>query len=266
MTIVMQHDTDLIIAYSAHQKVRGFSQRTIDRRIWSLGHLIRLAPFADHTPVTIETFLSRWPSAQTRYSMRSDAHQFYRWAIRRGILVYDPTEGVDAPKLPKRAATPMSDEDLMRSIAFGNLDQRRAVMLGAYAGLRCSEIAHLDCSDVHRSRRVLVVRGGKGGKDEVIPLADALAMVLPLRGPAVRYVDGPGVGEAVRRLFRSLGIDARPHDLRHTFGTAAARRANGNMELVRQLMRHESIMTTQRYVQWSPDGGDVIEGLYLRAA
>lgn len=259
---VMQTDAQLITNYAAHQRVRGFSPRTIARRTWSLGHLAKLAPLAEHTPVTIETFMSRWPSAQTRYSMRSDARQFYRWAIRRGLLSYDPTEAVDSPRLPKRAATPMSDEDLRRAIAAGNVDQRRAIMLGAYAGLRCSEIAHLDMADVHRDRRVLVVRNGKGGKDEVLPLADALAAVLPLRGPAVRYQHGQAVGSEIRRLFRSLDIDARPHDTRHTFGTAAARKANGNMELVRQLMRHSSITTTQRYILWVPDGSGVIDGLY----
>ena len=255
-------DLELINAYAAHQRVRGFSPRTIDRRTWSLEHFHAAGSFATHTAPTVELFLSRWPSAQSRYSVRSDVRQFYRWAIRRGELSHNPTDDVDPPTLPKRSATPLSTVDLMEAIRLGNTAQRRAIMLGAYAGLRCGEIAALQMADVHRDRGVIVVRNGKGGKDGIVPLAPDLALVLPVRGKAVSYPSGAQVGEAIRRVFRRAGIDARPHDCRHTFGTEAARRANGNMELVRQLMRHESITTTQRYVAWIPAGGDVVGDLY----
>lgn len=252
----------MISAFVAHQQVRGFSPRTVNRRAWSLGKLAAAGPLGEHTPESIEMFLAHWQSAQSRYSVRSDAHQFYRWAIRRHLLDYDPTLEVDAPRLPTRAATPIDLDDLRRAIDAANHDQRVAVMLGAYAGLRVSEIAALDAGDVHRRNGLLVVRGGKGGRDEVVPLAPELADVLPHTGPAVRYTTGQAVGAAIRRLFRSLGISARPHDLRHTFGTAAARRAGGNMVLVARLMRHQSITTTQRYVRWNPDGADVVAGLF----
>lgn len=261
----METDSDdqlLLHDFVAHQRVRGFSGRTIERRRWSLRKLAEAGPYDSHTPESIEVFLSRWPSAQSRYSVRSDCHQFYRWAIRRGRLETDPTDSVDPPRLPKRAATPLAVEDLALAIDHANLEQRRAVMLGAYAGLRCSEIAALSAVDVHRGRGVIVVRGGKGGKDGVVPLAPALAEALPLRGKCVPYPDGQAVGAAIRRLFRACGIDARPHDLRHTFGTEAAQRAAGNMELVRRLMRHESIQTTQIYTAWDPPGGDVVRALY----
>lgn len=257
-------DNHLIDLFSAHQQVRGFSKRTVDRRRWSLGLLARTGAFSDHTAESIELFLARWPSAQSRYSVRSDVHQFYRWAIRRGLLQHDPTDAVDAPRLPKRAPTPLSSVDLMRVIAgVGSRDQLVAVMLAAYAGLRCSEIAALDMRDVHRDQRLLVVRNGKGGADDVVPLAAELAAVLPASGPAVRYPTGQAVGSAIRRLYRRLGVEGqRPHDLRHSFGTAAAQRARGNLRLVQRLMRHASVTSTERYVRWDPDGSEIVNGLH----
>lgn len=260
------HDRQLIREFAAHQRVRGFSDRTIDRRTWSLGKLAAAGRFAEHTPETIEIFLARWPSAQSRYSVRSDCHQFYRWAIRRGLLSDDPTDRVDPPRLPKRGATPLTHDELRMMLAAANLDQRRAIMLGAFAGLRCSEIAAVTAADIHRRRGLLVVRNGKGGKDDVIPLAPALADILPLHGKCVPYSNGQRVGAAIRRVYRRVGIAARPHDLRHTFGTEAARQASGNLELVRRLMRHESIQTTQRYVAWDPPGAEVVQALYSTAA
>lgn len=111
-------------------------------------------------------------------------------------------------------------------------------MLSAYAGLRCSE------------------------GDSVVPLAPELAAVLPLTGPAVPYGNGQAVGAALRRLFRRCGIVARPHDVRHTFGTAIAVRSNGNVWTVARLMRHGSIGTAQRYVRWVPDGAELVSGLH----
>lgn len=256
------NDSDMITAFAAHQRVRGFSERTIDRRTWSLTKLAAAGPFAAHTPASIELFLSRWPSAQSRYSIRSDCHQFYRWAIRRGLLEHDPTIDVDPPRLPARAATPITATQLHHAIDLASSQQRIAVMLAAYAGLRCSEIAHLDTDDVHRDRAVIVVRGGKGGSDSIVPLAPELADVLPLTGPAVMYPNGQAVGAAIRRLFRRAGIAARPHDLRHTFGTAVAVRCNGNVWTVARLMRHSSISTAQRYVRWVPDGAEMVAGLH----
>lgn len=270
MKLVMQEgmpaDQQLIAAFTAHQRVRGLADRTIERREWSLGLLAARGPLTEHTPESIEAFMARWPSAQSRYSVRSDVHQFYRWCVRRDIMQYDPTDKVDSPKLPKRAPSPISIDELELAISVANLEQKRAIMLGAYAGLRCSEIAALTASDIDRRRGVLTVRNGKGGKDATVPLAPALADILPLHGKSVPYRSGQAVGSAIRRVFRHCGIVARPHDLRHTFGTEAAEVAEGNMELVRQLMRHESLLTTQRYTAWTPEGRDVVRGLYVQRA
>jgi integrase len=256
-------DEDLITAFAAHQRVRGFSPRTVDRRTWSLTHLAAIADLDQQTPTSIEVFLARWPSPQSRYSIRSDVHQFYKWAMRRDLLHGDPTLDVDPPRLPRRTATPLTPADLQLALHAISGDVLLAVKLGAYAGLRCSEMAALDRLDVLHEQGLLVVRCGKGGHDEVIPLAPELAAsILPGAGPVVHYCNGQSVGDAIRREFRKLGIPNRPHDLRHTFGTAAARLANGNMVLVAALMRHASITTTQRYVRWNPAGADVVAGLH----
>lgn len=256
-------DTELVDAFAAHQAVRGFSRKTIDRRTWSLSLLAATGPFAEQTATTIETFLSRWPSPQSRYSIRSDVHQFYKWALRRGHLAYDPTDDVDKPRLPKRVPTPVTPGDLQRVlVAAATRDQLVAIMLYAYAGLRASEIAALDMTDIDLEQRMIVVRNGKGGRDDVIPLADELAAILPDAGPAVSYRTGASVSDAIRRVYRTAGVHARPHDLRASFGTAAARRSRGNMRLVQRLMRHASVTSTERYVRWDPDGTEIVNGLH----
>jgi integrase len=264
--VTMRH---LIAPFAAYQRVRGFSDRTVDRRTWSLTlwatHLEQHAT-TEPTATDVETFLARWPSAQSRYSVRSDLHQFYRWAIMRDHLTVDPTLKTDPPRLPRRAVTPVESSDVRLLVDVLTGPVRTMVMLGAFGGLRVSEIAALDAADVRLDRRALVVRNGKGGKDRVIPLAPELvaelAAVTPSSGPLFPGVSGQGVSWRIRTEFRRHGINRRPHDLRAGAATALARRANGNLVAVAQFLGHESVVTTQRYVRWEPESAHLVADLH----
>jgi site-specific recombinase XerD len=160
----------MLIRYGQHQADRGFSPRTIQRRAWSLALWAEHCHLADVDISTagmldVEDFLNRWPSPQSRYSLRSDLHQFYMFAIVRGLLAADPTERVPAPKIPKRASTPIDPAVVGALIDLSVGLDRLVLMLAACAGLRISEIAHLDGGDVDLEHRVLTVRCGKGGSD-----------------------------------------------------------------------------------------------------
>ena len=130
-------------------------------------------------------------------------------------------------------------------------------MLAAYAGLRISEISALRGEDVDLAGRQLVVRAGKGGSDDVVPLAAELAAELadwPRRGRLVADLRADRRGTHPHSCYGPPGSTGRPHDLRHSFGTQAARRSAGNLVLVAQLMRHGQVATTQRYVRGTPPG------------
>lgn len=261
---------ELVTGFSAYQRFRGFSDATIVRRAWTTTNL---AIYVNHRPLAAVTandiigFLSERPTAQTRYSLLCDIRGFFRWAIRQGHCELDPTTTIDPPKLPKRAATPLTVDQIRRAlIAAPTAGTELAIMLGAYAGLRVSEISRLHTDHLaHRSR--IVVRGGKGGKDRIVPVAPELAIAIArymgTRTGQVFPGATPGaISERIRRTFRIAGISARPHDLRHSFATAAARRSNGNVVLVALLLGHADMKTTMRYVGWQPTGVDVVDDLY----
>lgn len=259
-------NAELIDRFTAYQRLRGFADKTIARRVWSLNTLAEQMggrPLLEANRDDVEAFMAGYRVAQTRYSVRADVRQFFRWAIGRDLVEANPTDKVDSPRLPKRAATPLTHDELMRVIELATPHQRLCVILGAYAGLRISEIAALRYEDVRRSEGILVVRGGKGGKDRVVPLAARIADELDPDGRGrIFECGGQEVGYTIRRAYRRAGVKARPHDLRHTFGTEAARVSNGNVVLVAQLMGHESIQTTQRYIGWTPAGADVVQALH----
>ena len=264
----------LINAYLSHQRVRGFSERTIDRRRWSL-HLWE-RHLADHdaclstaTVEHLEGFLARWPAPQSRYSIRADIHQLYRFAARRRLMVCpDPTDQLDPPRLPRRRPTPIEVGDVRRLIATVAGTDRLIVMLAAHAGLRCSEVAAVHGDHADLERRWLTVCG-KGDRTDIVPLSHTLADELarwPRRGPIVPYLNGATVGNRIRTLLRRHGICGRPHDLRHSFGTEANQHAGGDIIAVKQLMRHTEVATTMRYVKPSPLAHTIVDRLYQEAA
>lgn len=57
------------------------------------------------------------------------------------------------------------------------------------------------------------------------------------------------IGRKVARHMRSHGVNATIHQLRHTFGTEAARASGGNLLVVAEMMGHESLSTTHGYVR-----------------
>lgn len=260
-------EMQLVEGFLANQAMRGMSPQTIRRRRWTLTAFAdELTPrqSADATTCDVERFLSARPTAATRRALLGDLRAFYRWARARDLLDTDPTAPIETPKVPKRLPTPLSRDELARAWATAGWDVRVLLALGAGAGLRVSEMASLHTDDVDLDARVLVVRDGKGGKDRTVPLSNAVADVLRhcAPGPVTRYRSGGSVSNRIRDHFDAVGIAKRPHDLRAAFATEAARVSGGDMVLVAQLMGHESMATTQRYVALAPVGWDVIDRMF----
>ena len=157
----MSADADLIERFTAYQRLRGFSEATVRRRRWALASLVEQLggrPILETTRDDIEAVMALHRDAQTRYCARSDLRQFFKWAIGRDLTDANPTDRVDSPRLPKRAATPLTRDELARVIANATPYQRLCVVLGAYAGLRVSEIGALRYEDIRRGVDAYVAR------------------------------------------------------------------------------------------------------------
>lgn len=256
----------LIEQWCSNQTQRGFSKRTVDRRRWSLG---KLREAIGHDPLTctvaeLEEWLARYPVIQTRYSLRADVHQYFKFAIRRGHTAYDPTVEVDPPRLPKRLPNPVPAADVEMLITAARDDTRIILLLAAHAGLRVSEIAAVHQRDAREG--CIIVRQGKGSRDRSVPMSTELAAAMKRTHEELfPGLDGQAISARVRRHFRKHEIDHRPHDLRASFGTALARRGIA-IEVIAQLMGHESLATTKAYLLLAAPPQSIVEGLFRPAA
>ena len=253
--------------YAQHEQTREYSPHTLRRRLGTIRYYERAMGHSvlDATRHTIEDFLisGDW-SAETRKGYRGDLIRFFRWALVEELVSVDPTATVEPVRVPKRAPTPLNANEVRRlRLAAGSA--RAEIELGLGAGLRCAESGARRAIDVDMHLMVSAVRGGKGQKDRTVPLADSIVQHIDLNADYVIGAESSSkaVSGRVKRAMRRAGLGHhRPHNLRATFATELARASNGNLSLVANLMGHESLNTTQRYVHYNPLGRDLVNSLH----
>ena len=200
----------------------------------------------------VEEWLGTIKVASTRRAYRSDLASFYRWACKRGLVRRNPVEDTDTIRVPKGLPRPVDAGLVADLITLApDWETQIAIALAAYAGLRRSEIACLRRDDiaVESMPPVLIVRGGKGGKDRVVPIhPHLLRLLIGLPAGYVCPSKSQAIGKKVAKHMRELGIDATIHQLRHTFATEAYRSSH-DLRAVQDLLGHESPTTTTVYTQ-----------------
>lgn len=279
LTDMRPDDAVHVEGFTTYMQSRAFSRNTWNRRRQGLLRFSRhMAPgsMLSATAIDVEEFLSKLRSASTRKAYRGDVGTFFRWAVRRGITDRNPVAETDGVKVPRPLPKPAPAADITAAFSVADADTQLILMLGALAGLRISEIAALDYSEVYLDQDppVLIVREGKGGKDRVVPLHPTLMRMFSTRPRSGwvfltphgggRHMTTYGIRSRIYRTTRRAGVSFTSHQLRHAFGTETARWSGGNVVLVGALMGHSAPATTMGYIRpHLEDGAEVIARIAL---
>jgi len=208
-------------------------------------------------------------------------HGIFRRAMKVWGLPRNPAADVERPRFRVsddiQAFSPVEVHALVR--AAGSEQDAGLYLTAAFTGLRLGELLALQwrdvdfAGDVIRVRRSYNVHGGvgtpKSGKVRSVPMvpdvATALARLgeremftadddLVFAGEVGGFQDATTLRERYRAALKRAELRRlRFHDLRHTFGTLAVRRAE--VPAVQAWMGHADIQTTMRYVHHR-DRGD----------
>jgi site-specific recombinase XerD len=205
------------------------------------------------SPTSVNTYL-RGPKAYTR------------WLHQEGELK-EPLK-VQFLKTESKVLATLSPEHIRGLLVFRpkGINQTRthaAALLMLDCGLRISEVLGLQYDNCDFDNLAVKVRG-KGGKHRLVPLSLDMRKVLyryaAKHSAPNRLMFGTRMNTpvTVRNFERDLkvlgaklgisGVRFSPHTLRHTFACEYLRRG-GNLEYLRRILGHSSILTTQKYLR-----------------
>ncbi|MGQ0550788.1 MAG: tyrosine-type recombinase/integrase [Armatimonadota bacterium] len=223
------------------------------------------------SPLAVQGYLSRLREAvrpPTAHLHFSKLRAFFRWCVESDVLSESPVRGLTM-KTPKTLPRVPEDDHVRRLLlacdeeVFEGRRNRALVALLADSGLRIGEALRLRIEDLNFAARTVNVRAGKGQKDGVgffgAEAAQHLRAWLGKRRNAhpedYLFCDRGGRSltrnhalHILHRLSDRAGLTRRigPHALRHYAATSILRQT-GDLELVRQVLRHESLAMALRY-------------------
>lgn len=249
----------MLTHWRAWQQAQGLSERTITEREYTLKHLATHAetPLDRITPDHIIAYCGRPALSQSaRATYHATFRAFYKWAHQTKRTKTDPTQNTPRPKRTKGTPRPYPSQRITTLINTANRRRTKAmIILATYAGLRAHEIAKFHSNDIDTTQHTITVTG-KGGKTSLIPahqLVVDLANTMPAGYWFPAYNGSPHIGAkavstAIKNAMKRAGFTGKAHQLRHYYASELL--DNGvDIRVVKELMRHESIATTEIYTR-----------------
>jgi integrase/recombinase XerD len=258
---LIQHYDSVLVLRLHNQKDLSDTRKMIARYL--VGYLNGLPPSPETARDFLVQFVNRKPRTLARYAKMIKS--FMKW-------YGEPVDDFKV-KVPKSLPPYTDDGDISKLLsAITNKRSHKGCIvrdllmteLALKSGMRRGELANLAAGDIHGD--FLMVRGGKGNKDRLIPLAATLAKRLQNftknmePNEKVFKLKGPSITMKVKQFARRAGLnDLHTHTLRHKFATDLLERG-ANIKVVQELLGHENLNTTEIYLSLMPSSkNDAIE-------
>lgn len=261
--------------YVAEKKKTGEFARSTAKTNW-----YTLAAFADAvgadmpvgrvTRKHVEKWrLTRNVSPGTARAELSRVRAFCKWCVENDLMRRDPTRGIKGPRQPRREPRAIGHDGIAETLLHADDRGRVCILLGVQEGLRRAEVCGLTTDRVDLEDQLLTVLG-KGNKERVVPLSHETAKAIDRyltaypAGPGmplIRSYEQPTKGlhpdhltRLAQRWMTDAGVKKGPgdgksfHALRHTCANDVLD-AGADLRDVQELLGHEHLATTQRYLR-----------------
>ncbi len=200
----------------------------------------------------------------------SAIRSFYNFLLKKRLADNNPAQHVKAPKQARKLPKTLDVDQINGLLEAGTnsaLEIRDLAMFELFysSGLRLSELAALDLSDVDLPDNSLIVRTGKGGKSRILPIGSKAVTAINnwlqqrLTYAAVSesalFVSKRGTRLGQRSIElrleqwckkKGIAEHIHPHMLRHSFASHLLE-SSQDLRAVQELLGHSNISTTQIY-------------------
>lgn len=247
-----------ILEYENYLKINGLSANTI--RIYS--SIIR--KFLDNYPqpeittnAAIISFMLQRGAARTIKQTHGALNHFYV-----GVLKSHTIKKIPQPKVSDFVPNILSEIEVQQMVSsITNLKHEAIIQLIYSCALRIGEVINLKVEDISKTKNIIKIVSGKGGKTAYIPIPEATKNLLRLYyikyKPKLFLFEGQGTPKYSRSSIRKILNQAlkrlritrriRVHDLRHSRATHWLEHGM-DIKFIQQILRHKKLETTERYL------------------
>lgn len=207
-------------------------------------------------------------TAKTINRKISSLKSFFKYLQKQSLIQKNPTTLIAAPKIPKRLANFVREEDIHTLLQyveftddFEGKTKKLIISLFYETGIRLSELINAKESDINEAYQQIKILG-KGNKERIIPIGASLLQSLkeyitlkPNNSANNIFVNAKGKPLQPRTIYgfvkENLALvttiqKKSPHVLRHSFATHLMN--NGaEINAVKELLGHSSLAATQVY-------------------
>ncbi len=212
----------------------------------------------------------------------SSLRTFFKYALAQNLLLVNPTEELDSPKIDKRIPVSLSYEHIQRLLDqpdtsdYLGFRDRTIMELFYSSGLRVSELVAMNRADIDHTQLLIRIRG-KGKKERVVPITkNASEWILAYLNHVERHQDMDGhqaqvdreaiflnrlgtrltarsVDRSFEKYLKASGLADKvtPHTIRHTIATHWLE--NGmDLKTIQEMLGHRTLAATTIYTRVSP--------------
>jgi len=218
-------------------------------------------------------------SASSQARIISGIKAFFKYLVMENLIVDDPSQLIESPKLGRKLPDTLSVHDINQLIEAIDLSTKegarnKAMLETLYGcGLRVSELVNLKLSNLHLEIGFVKVLG-KGDKERLVPIGNVATKLLRIYITEVRsmqtiqqgnedyvFLNNRGaklsrimVFMIIKRLAEKIGLKKTisPHTFRHSFATHLIE-GGADLRAVQEMLGHESITTTEIYTHLDRD-------------
>jgi len=201
---------------------------------------------------------------------------FFSYLYKRANLIdTNPIVDIEMPSVKKALPKFLTLEESIRLLSSENFEnpERDYCMLVLFlnCGMRLNELVSINVGDIDFKEKRLLLKG-KGNKQRMIYINDACTEALrayirsrknPPEEPDAlflsrkkRRISRRRVEQIVEKLLKQAGLGNRgisPHKLRHTAATLMYQHGNVDTLVIKEVLGHASIATTEIYTHLSDE-------------
>ena len=209
----------------------------------------------------IKEYLLTFKTINTRKHNLCAIKSFYKLSVNMPTKI----DKIPYPKSDKKLPQVLSVEEVQKVFSVCENTKHKVILALLYScGLRVSELINLKWSNIDRSRMIINVLNGKGGKDRQVMLTESLIPLLEkyyreyktkeyiLSGQFSNQYSSRSVLQVMKQLGVKAGINKRvwTHQMRHNSFTHLVEKGV-DINLISKLAGHQNVKTTLIYTHSS---------------